>query len=95
MLHQAVYSATQKQRRLEVAVRKAKRELEYATDPQVAKEAAQDVRDGQAKIRELLLVVDLPRQSRREQLHMGMGHHKIPGVVPDESDRRGTLLVDP
>jgi hypothetical protein len=74
---QAAYDATQKQRRLEVGVRKAKRELEYALTPEAKAEARKAVRAAQAKVREFVNANPdvLKRYSRREQTNLS--NHKI------------------
>jgi hypothetical protein len=74
------YRLTQRQRHLELQVRKAKRELEYATDPKVRAEAYADVRNAQAKVRQFVNATGFSRQSRREQLNLS--DHKIKMPTP-------------
>jgi hypothetical protein len=78
---QAAYNSTQKQRSLEVAVRKAKRAEMYATDPAVAKQAHQDLLDAQQKLRDLVASTDQLRQSRREQVNLANARIKLPTAV--------------
>ncbi len=89
----ARYRATQRQRALEVEVRKAKRAAETALTPEAAAQARKDVRAGQARIRQHL--TDHPylgRQSRREQPNLRMGTQNLtpwkppPGPKPPFSD---------
>lgn len=87
------YNATQKQRRLEVEVRKAKRAEATALTPEARQEARADVRAGQARIRaHLAQHPSLGRQSRREQPNLRMGSQKLtpwkppPGPRPPYSD---------
>jgi hypothetical protein len=72
--HQAAYDATQKQRRLELDIRKAKQQLEYARTPLDRRDARDDVRKAQARIRLFLAEqqYDLLRHSRREQLNLSL-----------------------
>ena len=79
----AGYRDTQKQRRLELAVRKAKREADYAIDPLVQREALADVRRAQARVREFIRVNEfgLLRQSRREQLNLTDHKIKLPTPI--------------
>jgi hypothetical protein len=73
------YLDTQKQRRLEVAVRKAKRALEYAYTPAEQKRARADVTAAQAKVRQFVNANEhLVRQSRREQLNLTDAYAKLP-----------------
>jgi hypothetical protein len=73
------YLDTQKQRRLEVAVRKAKRALEYAYTPAEQKRARADVTAAQAKVRQFVNAHEhLMRQSRREQLNLTDAYAKLP-----------------
>jgi hypothetical protein len=80
---EAGYRATQKQRRLELAVRKAKREAEYAIDPLVQREALADVRRAQAKVREFVRTNEfgLLRRPRREQLDLTDARIKLPTPI--------------
>lgn len=78
--HQAAYALTQRQRHLELQVRKAKRALEYAIGPDAQKKAALDVRLAQAKVREFVAANGMLRQSRREQLNLS--DHKIKLPIP-------------
>lgn len=80
---EAGYRATQKQRRLELAVRKAKREADYAIDPLVQREALADVRRAQARVREFIRANEfgLLRQSRREQLNLTDHKIKLPTPI--------------
>lgn len=87
------YRATQKQRRLEVEVRKAKRAEQTALTPEARAEARADVRAGQARIRaHLAQHPSLGRQSRREQPNLRMGSQNLtpwkppPGPKPPYSD---------
>lgn len=65
------YAAVQKQRRLELEVRKAKRRQENALDPERAQEAKQAVRRAQQRLRDHVNSRDdLARDSRREQPHL-------------------------
>lgn len=67
---QTEYDNTQKQRAIELSIRKAKRQLEYATSPDMRQEARQDVRDGQARMRKFIAETGYLRLSRREQLDL-------------------------
>lgn len=67
---QRLYELSQKQRRLELDVRKAKRALEYATTPEAAADASRKVARAQAKVREFVKVTGFARQSRREQVDL-------------------------
>lgn len=75
---QRLYDLSQQQRRLELAVRKAKRQFEYATTPEVAADAKRRVRNAQRKLRVFVAENGLPRQSRREQLHLSDARIKLP-----------------
>lgn len=77
--HAQQYAATQKQRRLELAVRKAKRQLEYAYDPQERADAHAEVLAAQKRVREFVNASpDLHRQNRREQIDLRDGRMKMP-----------------
>ncbi|UFS59483.1 phage minor capsid protein [Subtercola endophyticus] len=78
---QAGYALTQRQRHLELQVRKAKRALEYAIDPDSQRKAQADVRLAQAKVREFVAANGLLRQSRREQLNMTDHSIKLPTPI--------------
>ncbi|PRB01761.1 phage minor capsid protein [Microbacterium sp. MYb64] len=67
---QRLYELTQRQRRLELEVRKAKRQLEYAASPETAADARARVRRAQAKVREFVQETGFSRQSRREQVDL-------------------------
>lgn len=67
---QRLYELSQRQRRLELAVRKAKRQLEYATTPEAAADAAGKVRRAQANMRAFITETGFARQSRREQVDL-------------------------
>lgn len=67
---QRLYDLTQRQRRLELEVRKAKRALEYATTPEEAAKAGAKVRRAQARVREFVRLTGFARQSRREQVDL-------------------------
>jgi hypothetical protein len=75
------YNLTQKQRRLELEIRKAKKTLEYSSDPLVAASARKDVRLAQAKMRAFIDSTGFLRQSRREQLDLANDHLKLPSSV--------------
>lgn len=72
------YNLTQKQRRLELEIRKAKKTLEYSSDPDTTAAARRDVRKAQAKMRAFIESTGFLRQSRREQLDLANGHLKLP-----------------
>ena len=76
--HQAIYDASQRQRRLELAERKAKSRLDFALDAATRKEALADIRDAQSKLRVLVNATGLPRQSRREQVNLTDQRIKMP-----------------
>jgi len=75
------YQLTQKQRRLELEVRKAKRALEYAIDPEARKAALADVRKAQKRVREFVAATGLNRQSRREQIDLTDPRIKLPTPI--------------
>jgi hypothetical protein len=73
------YRAVQKQRRLELAVRKAKRRQENALDPEQAAEAKARVRGAQKRLRDHVNSRDdLARNSRREQPHLRDAYAQLP-----------------
>lgn len=74
------YKLSQRQRRLEVEVRKAKARLDYALDPAERRKAAGEVRAAQARVREFVNATGFSRQSRREQLHMSDQKIKLPAL---------------
>lgn len=78
---QAMYNATQAQRRLELTIRKAKRRLEYALDAASRKDALAEIRDAQERLRVLVRATGLPRQSRREQLNVTDAYIKMPTPI--------------
>lgn len=75
---QRLYDLSQKQRRLELEVRKAKRQLEYAASPEAAADARAQVHRRQAKVREFVKETGFARQSRREQLDLTDARIKLP-----------------
>lgn len=78
---QRLYDLSQKQRRLELDVRKAKRQLEYAASPEAAADARAQVRRRQAKVREFVAETGFARQSRREQLDLTDARIKLPTPI--------------
>lgn len=78
---QRLYDLSQKQRRLELEVRKAKRQLEYAASPEAAADARAQVRRRQAKVREFVNETGFARQSRREQLDLTDARIKLPTPI--------------
>jgi hypothetical protein len=72
------YNQTQKQRRLELNIRKAKKQVEYASDPQTEAEARAKVRKRQAAMRAFIEETGLVRRSRREQLNLTMDQYPAP-----------------
>ncbi|MGN6200012.1 phage minor capsid protein [Humibacter sp.] len=72
------YKNTQRQRALEREIRKAKAQLEYATDAQSKQIAMQDIRSAQRRLRDFLAQTGLARQTRREQLNLANDHIKMP-----------------
>jgi hypothetical protein len=76
--HQQAYDLTQKQRRLELEIRKAKKTLEYASSPETRTDARADVRNAQAKMRQFINDTGFLRQSRREQPDLANDHLKLP-----------------
>jgi hypothetical protein len=76
------YAAVQKQRRLELEVRKAKRRQENALDPERAQEAKQAVRRAQQRLRDHVNSRDdLARDSRREQPHLRNATTKLTAAL--------------
>lgn len=75
---QRLYDLTQKQRRLELEIRKAKRAAEYASTPETARRARQDVRAAQARMRQFITDTGFLRYSRREQVDLANDHLKLP-----------------
>jgi len=75
---QRLYNLTQQQRRLELEIRKAKRTLEYASNPAAASKARQDVRHAQARMRKFITDTGFLRYSRREQVDLANDHLKLP-----------------
>lgn len=77
--HDARYRAVQKQRRLELAIRKAKRQQENALDAEMAADARAKVRRAQKRLRDHVNSRDdLARNSRREQPHLRDAYAQIP-----------------
>ncbi|MGN8049558.1 phage minor capsid protein [Curtobacterium sp. 22159] len=77
--HDARYRAVQKQRRLELAVRKAKRQVENALDGDMAADAKAKVRRAQKRLRDHVNSSDdLARNSRREQPHLRDAYAQVP-----------------
>lgn len=74
------YRLTQKQRRLELDIRKAKKSLEYASTPAARADARADVRHAQARIRQFVDETGFLRQSRREQVDLSNSRLKLPSV---------------
>lgn len=74
------YRNTQKQRRLELDIRKAKKQLEYAIDPSTQAGARADVRRAQARMRQFIDDTGFLRQSRREQVDLANDHLKLPAL---------------
>jgi hypothetical protein len=78
---QQMYADTQKQRALELAVRKARRRLDYATNAETRKLALAEVRAALRKVREFVNAhPHLARQSRREQLDLRDPVIKLPAI---------------
>lgn len=78
---QDAYNLTQKQRRLELEVRRAKRQLEFATTPETRADAAAQVRRRQAQVREFVIATGYARQSRREQVDLADPRIKLPTPI--------------
>lgn len=77
--HDARYRAVQKQRRLELAIRKAKRQVENALGADQAADAASKVRRAQKRLRDHVNSRDdLARNSRREQPHLRDAYAQLP-----------------
>lgn len=74
------YKNTQKQRRLELEIRKAKRSFEYAIAPSAQQDARADIRHAQANLRAFIDATGFLRQSRREQVDLANGHLKLPAL---------------
>jgi hypothetical protein len=73
------YRAVQKQRRLELAIRKAKRQVENALDAEQAADAHTKVRRAQKRLRDHVNSRDdLARNSRREQSHLRDAYAQLP-----------------
>lgn len=77
----AEYKASQRQRHLELQVRKAKRQLEYAATPEARQEATVRVRRAQAKVREFIRNTGFLRDSRREQVDLTDAYVKLPTPI--------------
>jgi len=77
---QVKYDLTQKQRRLELEIRKAKRSLEYARTGEARADARADVLAAQARMRAFINDTGLLRRSRREQLDLADDHLKLPSL---------------
>lgn len=78
---QRLYDLSQKQRRLELEVRKAKRQAEYAASPEVRADANARARRAQAKVREFVKATGFARQSRREQVDLTDARIKLPTPI--------------
>lgn len=78
---QRLYDLSQKQRRLELEVRKAKRAVEYAATPEAALDAQVRVRRAQARVREFVKATGFARQSRREQVNLTDDRVKLPTPI--------------
>lgn len=72
------YQLTQKQRRLELEIRKAKKSLEYAIARSAQDDARADIRRAQANLRAFIHDTGFLRQSRREQVDLANDHLKLP-----------------
>jgi len=72
------YANTQKQRRIELEIRKAKRTLEYSTHPDARARARKDVRREQARMRAFIEETGFLRYSRREQVDLADAKLKLP-----------------
>lgn len=75
------YNLTQKQRRLELDIRKAKKTLEYASSPDTRMAAKTSIRKAQARMRTFIDETGFLRQSRREQLDLANARLKLPATV--------------
>lgn len=78
---QRLYELSQKQRRLELEVRKAKRQLEYAITPDAGADARVRVARAQARVREFVKATGFARQSRREQVDLTDSRIKMPAPI--------------
>jgi len=67
---QREYTLSQRQRAIERGIRKAKRQLEYAIDPEARQDALVKVRRRQATMRAFIRDTGFARQSRREQVNL-------------------------
>lgn len=77
--YDARYRAVQKQRRLELAIRKAKRQTENALDAEMLADAKAKVRRAQKRLRDHVNSRDdLARNSRREQPHLRDAYAQLP-----------------
>lgn len=72
------YKLTQRQRSIELEIRKAKKAAEYATTPDTRSDAKADIRHAQARMRQFIAETGFLRQSRREQLDLANDHLKLP-----------------
>jgi hypothetical protein len=80
--HAQAFAVTQKQRRLELEVRKAKRRLEYAYEAESRQIARKDIVGAQQRLREFVNATPgTHRQSRREQLDLRDGFAKLPTPI--------------
>ena len=79
--HALAYANTQKQRRYELAVRKAKRRFEYALDAERRGEALADIRRAQRRLREFVRVTGFLRDTRREQVDLSDAYIKLPAPI--------------
>lgn len=86
-LDEYAYRMTQKQRRLELAIRKAKKAREYALTPTERRDADRAIFAAQRDIRDFLDSVDmlLLRQSRREQVDLANDRIKLPAFLPQRA----------
>lgn len=75
---QRQYDLTQKQRRIELEIRKAKKQAEYAIDRNTLQAARADVRREQARMRKFVEETGFLRYSRREQVDLANDHLKLP-----------------
>jgi len=78
---QDAYDLSQKQRRLELDVRKAKRQLEFAVSPETRADARVKVRAGQAKLRDFVATSGFARDYRREQVDLTDARIKLPTPI--------------
>jgi hypothetical protein len=67
-----IWKATQRQRSLEVKVRKTKRLLEASSDPELSRQLRTDLRATQTRIRELTAEHKLLRRKQRERVNLGL-----------------------